>query len=99
MAGAVPTTAMLPVTAACQFVPMDSWPAPAVPVTRVRPEHELLVDGSPITSAANPLKLWGSRARPLLLTWPFYAARSYSLIRPPRTGRRLIRSLEKSAAR
>ena len=26
-----------------------------------------------------------------------YAARSYSLIRPPRTGRRLIRSLEKSA--
>ncbi len=28
----------------------------------------------------------------------FYAARSYSLMRPPRTGRRLIRSWEKSAA-
>jgi len=28
----------------------------------------------------------------------FYAARSYSLIRPPRTGRRLIRSWERSAA-
>ena len=27
----------------------------------------------------------------------FYAARSYSLRRPPRTGRRLIRSREKSA--
>ncbi len=28
----------------------------------------------------------------------FYATRSYSLMRPPRTGRRLIRSLERSAA-
>ncbi|MGO9081650.1 MAG: hypothetical protein ACLQDY_21835, partial [Streptosporangiaceae bacterium] len=28
----------------------------------------------------------------------FYAARSYSLMRPPRTGRRLIRSWERSAA-
>jgi hypothetical protein len=28
----------------------------------------------------------------------FYATRSYSLIRPPRTGRRLIRSWERSAA-
>jgi hypothetical protein len=28
----------------------------------------------------------------------FYALRSYSLIRPPRTGRRLIRSRERSAA-
>ena len=27
----------------------------------------------------------------------FYAARSYSLMRPPRTGRRLIRSWERSA--
>jgi hypothetical protein len=27
----------------------------------------------------------------------FYAARSYSLMRPPRTGRRRIRSLERSA--
>jgi hypothetical protein len=27
----------------------------------------------------------------------FYAARSYSLMRPPRTGRRWIRSLERSA--
>jgi hypothetical protein len=29
----------------------------------------------------------------------FYAARSYSLMRPPRTGRRLIRSWERSATR
>src|SRR5580692_5366629 len=29
----------------------------------------------------------------------FYALRSYSLIRPPRTGRRLIRSRERSATR
>ena len=28
----------------------------------------------------------------------FYAARSYSLMRPPRTGRRRIRSWERSAA-
>jgi hypothetical protein len=28
----------------------------------------------------------------------FYAARSYSLMKPPRTGRRLIRSWERSAA-
>jgi hypothetical protein len=27
----------------------------------------------------------------------FYAARSYSLMRPPRTGRRWVRSLERSA--
>jgi hypothetical protein len=36
--------------------------------------------------------LWGSRTRPLWLTWAFYAARSYSLRRPPRTGRRLTRT-------
>jgi hypothetical protein len=29
----------------------------------------------------------------------FYAARSYSLMRPPRTGRRLIRLQERSATR
>ena len=29
----------------------------------------------------------------------FYAARSYSLMRPPRTGRRLIRFRERSATR
>ena len=31
------------------------------------------------------------------LDWAFYAARSYSLMRPPRTGRCLTRSLERSA--
>ena len=31
------------------------------------------------------------------LDFGFYAARSYSLMRPPRTGRRLIRSWERSA--
>jgi hypothetical protein len=36
--------------------------------------------------------LWGSRTRPLWLTWAFCAARSYSLRRPPRTGRRLART-------
>jgi hypothetical protein len=41
--------------------------------------------------------LWGSRTRPLWLTWVFYAARSYSLRRPPRTGRRLTRTWERSA--
>ena len=41
--------------------------------------------------------LWGSRTRPPVLTLGFYAARSYSLIRPPRTGLRLIRSLARSA--
>jgi hypothetical protein len=38
----------------------------------------------------------GSRTRPQLLTWA-YAVRSYSLMWPPRTGRRWIRSLERSA--
>ena len=34
--------------------------------------------------------LWGSRTPLRVLIWGFYAARSYSLMRPPRTGRRLI---------
>jgi hypothetical protein len=37
--------------------------------------------------------VWSSRTRPLWLTWAFYAARSYSLRRPPRTDRRLTRTL------
>jgi hypothetical protein len=41
--------------------------------------------------------LWGSRTRPLWWTWAFYAARSYSLRRPPSTGRRLTRTWERSA--
>ena len=41
--------------------------------------------------------LWGARTRPLALTWAFYAARWYSLMRPPRTGRRLIRFWERLA--
>ena len=41
--------------------------------------------------------LWGSRTGPLWLTWAFYAARSYSLRRPPSTGRRLTRTWERSA--
>ena len=43
------------------------------------------------------LWLWGSRTGPLWLTWAFYAARSYSLRRPPSTGRRLTRTWERSA--
>ena len=42
-------------------------------------------------------RLWGSRTGPLWLTWAFYAARSYSLRRPPSTGRRLTRTWERSA--
>src|SRR5215469_9455665 len=41
--------------------------------------------------------LWGSGIRLPVLTSGFYAARSYSLRRPPRTVRRLIRSWERSA--
>ena len=44
-----------------------------------------------------PRTLWGSRTRPPILTRRFYAARPYSLMRPPRTGRRLIRLRERSA--
>ncbi len=43
------------------------------------------------------LGLWGSRTGPLWLTWAFYAARSYSLRRPPSTGWRLTRTWERSA--
>jgi hypothetical protein len=42
--------------------------------------------------------LWGSRTRSPVLTWDFYAARSYSLMRPPSTGLRLIRFRERSVA-
>jgi hypothetical protein len=45
-----------------------------------------------------PLSLWGSRTRSPVLTWDFYAARSYSLMRPPSTGLRLIRFQERSVA-
>jgi hypothetical protein len=44
--------------------------------------------------AANPVGFQNSAAGPDLR---FYAARSYSLMRPPRTGRRWIRSWERSA--
>jgi hypothetical protein len=42
--------------------------------------------------------LWDSRTRSPVLTWDFYAARSYSLMRPPSTGLRLIRFQERSVA-
>ena len=45
-------------------------------------------------SARCPVGFQNSATGPDLV---FYAARSYSLMRPPRTGRRLIRSREKSA--
>jgi hypothetical protein len=45
------------------------------------------------------LTLRGSRTRPCGLDLGFYATRSYSLMRPPRTDRRLIRSWERSAGR
>ncbi len=48
-------------------------------------------------SAESRKNLWGSRTGPLWLTWAFYAARSYSLRRPPSTGRRLTRTWERSA--
>jgi NAD(P)-dependent dehydrogenase (short-subunit alcohol dehydrogenase family) len=43
-----------------------------------------------------PARLRGSRTRPRVLSW-VYAARSYSLMRPSRTSRRLIRWRERSA--
>ena len=42
--------------------------------------------------------LWGSRTRSPVLTWYFYAARSYSLMRLPSTGQRLIRFRERFVA-
>ncbi len=47
-AGAVPSTATVPVTADCQVVPIAS--VPEVAVVGISVEHELVVDGSPITS-------------------------------------------------
>ena len=47
-----------------------------------------------ISTIINPVGFQNSAAGPDL---GFYAARSYSLMRPPRTGRRLIRSWERSA--
>jgi len=41
--------------------------------------------------------LWGFQNSTTRLDLGFYAARSYSLMRPPRTGRRLSRSLDRSA--
>ncbi len=41
--------------------------------------------------------LWGCITRPPVPDLGFYPARSYSLRRPPRTGRRWIRSWERSA--
>lgn len=49
-AGAVPSTATLPVTADCQAVPIAS--VPEVAVVGVRVEQEPEVDGSPMISAA-----------------------------------------------
>jgi len=42
------------------------------------------------------MNLWGSETRSVALAWA-YAARWYSLMRPPRTGRRWIRSRERPA--
>jgi hypothetical protein len=41
--------------------------------------------------------VWGFETAPPALIWAFKAARSYSLMRPPRTAWRLIRSVERSA--
>jgi hypothetical protein len=41
--------------------------------------------------------LWGFQNSVASLDLGFYAARSYSLMRPPRTCRRLTRSVERSA--
>ena len=49
-AGAVPSSATLPPTAACQLVPSASLPV--VAVVGVSVEQVPLADGSPITSAA-----------------------------------------------
>ena len=49
---------------------------------------------SPGTRARGPVGFQNSATGPDL---GFYAARSYSLMRPPRTGRRWIRSWDRSA--
>jgi hypothetical protein len=56
--------------------------------------HEGLEEGYVFPVAA-PAGFQNSATGPVL---GFYAARSYSLIRPPRTGQRWIRSGERSAA-
>jgi hypothetical protein len=61
------------------------------------PDHDRY-DAPPSKMVAMTLGLRGFRTRPLVLTWA-YAARSYSLMRPPRTGRRRIRAWERSAGR
>jgi hypothetical protein len=43
--------------------------------------------------------LWGSITRPLVLTWGFYAVRSESLMRPPRTGLTTVSGYERVLAR
>ena len=65
-----------------------------------------------VPGVADPGRRFGDRVENLLDDWAdrvgfhnsatgydlgFYAARSYSLMRPPRTGRRLIRWRERSA--
>jgi len=49
-----------------------------------------------VTDGSTFADLWGSRTWPPVLTW-VYAARSYSLMRPPRTAWRWIRAWERSA--
>jgi hypothetical protein len=59
---------------------------------------QVLVGGGPRDAmAAGECIVWGSNTRPRF-DLAFYAARSYSRMRPPRTSRRLIRFWERSAA-
>jgi hypothetical protein len=69
--------------------PVLNPPAPPPPSPGSRWPH------TPRSQLPRP-GLWGSRTRPPVLTW-VSTALSYSLMRPPRTGLRLIRCWERSA--
>ena len=67
--------------------------------TTARPDQEnALFTTAGNCRAGRRAALWGSRTVPLALTWASNAARWYSLMRPPRTGRPLIRSWERSVS-
>ena len=82
-------------TTTCSRVYCRSISSAACPRTRWLMSWPL---SSPGSGSGTSTTLRGSRTRPPVLNWAFYAARSYSLMRPPRTGRRIIRLQERSAA-
>ena len=60
---------------------------------------DVLAQTKTVQRRLRDLPSWGFQDSATVLDLCFYAARSYSLMRPPRTGRRWIRSWERSAER